>query len=62
MNEMTARTVHQYKLHINEGCVQSTLSIYLSTVRQFIGFCESLDSVPEGTAEKIILPNRDRNR
>lgn len=54
MNDLTARTVHEYKLHIKEGFAQSTLSIYLSTVRQFIEFCESIDGVEEGTSEKIV--------
>jgi len=61
MNDVTARAVHEYKLHIKDGFAQSTLSIYLSTVRQFIKFCESIDGVEGGTAEKIALPDRDRN-
>ena len=61
MNDVTARVVHEYKLHIKDGFAQSTLSIYLSTVRQFIEFCESIDGVAGGTAEKIVLPDRDRN-
>jgi integrase len=44
-----------------DGFAQSTLSIYLSTVRQFIEFCESIEGVAGGTAEKIVLPDRDRN-
>lgn len=61
MNDVTARAVHEYKLHIKDGFAQSTLSIYLSTVRQFIEFCESIDGVEGGTSAKVVLPDRDRN-
>jgi len=61
MNDLTARTIHEYKLHIKDGFEQSTVSIYLSTVRQFVAFCESIDGVPRGVSEQIVLPNRDRN-
>jgi site-specific recombinase XerD len=37
------------------------VSIYLSTVRQFVEFCESIDAVVGGTSQKIVLPDRDRN-
>jgi len=60
MNDVTARTVHEYRLDIREGFQQSTLSIYLSTVRQFIQFCESIDAVEPTVSERIVLPDRDR--
>lgn len=61
MNDVTARTVHEFRLHIKDGFAQSTLSIYLSTVRQFVEFCESVDAVVGGVSDKIVLPDRDRN-
>lgn len=61
MNEVTARTIHKYRLNIADGFAQSTLSIYLSTVRQFMKFCESIDAVAGGTSEKIVLPDRNYN-
>jgi site-specific recombinase XerD len=61
MNEVTARTVHEYQLHIKQGFAQSTLSVYMSTVRLFVEFCESIDAVAGGVANKIVLPDRDRN-
>lgn len=61
MNDVTARTVHEYRLHIKDGFAQSTLSIYLSTVRQFVEFCESIEAVAGGVSDKIVLPDRDRN-
>lgn len=60
MNDVTARSVHEYRLSIRDGFAQSTLSIYLSTIRQFVRFCESIDAVHDGVAEKIVLPDRDR--
>lgn len=61
MNNVTARSIHEYRLNIAEGFAQSTLSIYLSTVRQFVKFCESIDAVAGGTAEKVVLPDRENN-
>lgn len=61
MNDVTARTVHEYHLSIKPEYAQTTLSIYLSTVRQFIRFCESIDAVAPNVAERIILPDRQRN-
>jgi site-specific recombinase XerD len=60
MNDVSARTVHEYQLDIKSGFAQSTLSIYLSTVRQFIQFCEGIDGVTGGVSERIVLPDRDR--
>lgn len=51
MNEVTARTVHEYRLEIGEDYQQSTLSIYLSTIRQFVQFCESLNAVAPNVSE-----------
>jgi len=61
MNDVTARTIHEYQLSIKEGFAQSTLSIYMSTVRQFVAFCESIDGVAGGVSERIVLPDRERN-
>lgn len=61
MNDVSARTVHEYRLDIADELSQSTLSIYISTVRQFVQFCESIDAVAPNTAERIVLPDRERN-
>ena len=45
MNDLTARTVDEYRLEIGEDYQQSTVSIYLSTVRQFVQFCEGMNAV-----------------
>jgi site-specific recombinase XerD len=61
MNELTARTIHEYQLHLKQGISQTTLSIYIGTIRQFVKFCESINGVSGGVSEKIVLPERDRN-
>lgn len=61
MNDVSARTVHEFRLEIAERLSQSTLSIYMSTVRQFVKFCEGIDAVAPNTAERIVLPDRNRN-
>jgi site-specific recombinase XerD len=61
MNDVTARTIHDYRLSIKGEYAQSTLSIYLSTVRQFVAFCESIDAVTPDVSERIVLPDRERN-
>lgn len=61
MNHVTARTIHEYKLDIKEGFARSTLSIYMSTVCQFVEFCESIDAVAGGVSEKVVLPDRENN-
>lgn len=61
MNDLRARTVHEYKLHLKKRLANSTVALHLSTVRQFIRFCESIDGVANGVAEKIELPPKDEN-
>ncbi|WP_226011733.1 tyrosine-type recombinase/integrase [Halomicrobium salinisoli] len=60
MNDVTARTVHEYQLSIKDGFKQSTLSIYLGTIRQFVRFCEGIDAVVPNVSERIVLPDRER--
>lgn len=63
MNSVTARTVHRYHLDKKSGWATSTVSINLSTVRRFVRFCESIDGVAVGVAEKIEVPsNSDSTR
>jgi site-specific recombinase XerD len=61
MNDVTVRTVNEYRLEIGEDYQQSTMSIYLSTVRQFVRFCEGMNAVAPNVSERIVLPDRDRN-
>lgn len=61
MNDVTARTVHEFRLTFASKYAQSTLSVCLSIVRRFIQFCESIDGIEPGVAERIELPNREEN-
>lgn len=61
MNDVTARTIHRYHLSLKGEMANSSVGVYLSTVRQFIRFCESIDGVARGVSEKIDLPSRDEN-
>lgn len=60
MTELTGRTLHEYRLWRQEGIAQTTLSINLSSLRKFIRWCEGIDAVADGLAEKVILPSRSR--
>ncbi|WP_276250334.1 tyrosine-type recombinase/integrase [Haloarcula rara] len=58
MNDMTGRLAEVFKnWRISEGGVNSvTLEQHLRTFRVFIRWCESVDAVEEGIADKIIVP------
>lgn len=61
LNDLRARTVHKYKLHLKKKYASSTVALHLCTVRQFVQFCESIDGVANGVSEKIELPPKDGN-
>lgn len=56
------RALHRYRLWRREdgGLNSVSLKIQLTTLRVFLTFCESIEAVPEGVHEKIILPNLAR--
>lgn len=58
MNDVTGRDLHSYRVHRREvdELKPVTLQGQLSTLRVFLGFCASIDAVPEGLRDKIILP------
>lgn len=58
MNDLTGRDCEQFKnWRITECDVnQLTLENHLRTFRVFVRWCESVDAVTEGTADKIIIP------
>ncbi len=60
MTELTGRTLHEYRLWRQDGIAQTTLSINLSSLRKFIRWCEGIDAVDDGLADKVILPSRNR--
>jgi site-specific recombinase XerD len=58
LNELTSRRVFEYRQWRKEDgdLNQVTLQTQLSTLRVFIRFCESIDAVTEGLAEKMMIP------
>lgn len=58
LNDLTGRDLHGYRVHRREvdNLKPVTLQGQLSTLRVFLEFCASIDAVPEGLHEKILLP------
>lgn len=61
LNELTGRKLHEYRLWRQDGVAQTTLSINLSSLRVFLKWCQSVDGVPDGLYETVILPTRNRS-
>ena len=59
MRDVTARTVHRFRLDIKGEIAQSTLSQRVSTVRRFLQFCSSIEAVDPSVPERIEIPNRN---
>lgn len=58
MRDVTARTVHRFRLYIKGNIAQSTLSQRVSTIRRFLTFCASIDAIDPAVPERIDLPSR----
>lgn len=58
MNDVGGRDLHSYRVARREegGLKPVTLQGQLSTLRVFLGFCASIDAVPEGLRSKVLLP------
>ena len=58
LNELTGRDPHAYRVDRRENGDLAPISLQtqLSTLRVFIGFCASIDAVPDGLRSKILLP------
>lgn len=67
MNDLSGRTIHEYSIHLRnyfsgedgDGPAPMTMQTRLSAVRVFLRFCEDIDAVAEGLADKVELPNLD---
>lgn len=59
MRDVSARTVHRFRLDIKGEIAQSTLSQRVSTVRRFLEFCSSIEAVDPAVPERIEIPNRN---
>ena len=67
LNDLTGRLLHEYRLwRKDDGDLNAvSLRTQLETLRVFIKFCETIDAVPSGLHEKILLPtlsNDDEQR
>lgn len=58
MNDVSGRDLHAYRVHRREEGDLKPVSLQgqLSTLRVFLGFCASIDAVPEGLRSKVMLP------
>jgi site-specific recombinase XerD len=58
LNDLSGRNLHSYRVQRreDEDLKPVTLQGQLSTLRVFLEFCASVDAVPEGLREKILLP------
>jgi len=59
LNDLSGRDLHHYKVHRREedGLKNITLQGQLSTLRQYLDFCESIDAVPTGLHDRVLLPS-----
>ena len=55
-DELTGRVVDDYSQDLNSNLARITVKNHLSTVRDFIDYCERIEASPEGIAEKIDIP------
>jgi len=63
MNDLSGRTLHDYRLwRKDDGNLNAvSLRTQLETLRVFIKFCETVDAVPKGLHEKILLPTLSKD-
>lgn len=59
MRDITARTVHRFRLSISGDVQQNTLAQRIGTVKRFLRFCASIDGVDPDVVERIELPPRE---
>lgn len=67
MNQLSGRDVHEYSIHLRQyfegddgdGPAPMTLQTRLSAVRVFLQFCEDIDAVADGLADKVTVPTVD---
>jgi site-specific recombinase XerD len=59
MNDLSGRDLHTFRVERREdGDLEAvTLRGQLSTLRVFLEFCASIDAVPEGLREKVLIPS-----
>jgi integrase len=58
IREVSARTVHEFRLGIKSELAQNTVAQRVGTVARFLRFCVSIDAVDPSVPERIEVPNR----
>ena len=56
MNDITGSKLQEFKQWKSSDVAKVTVKNHLSTLRQFIEFCEDIDAAPVGVGRKIRLP------
>ncbi|UPV72737.1 site-specific integrase [Halorussus limi] len=56
MNEITGSLLQEFKQWLMGDVAKVTVKNHLSTVRQFVEFCEDINVAPKGVGRKIRLP------
>lgn len=58
LNDFTGRDIHRFRVkrRNEDGLATASMKGQLATLRMFLRFCASIDAVPSGLDEKIILP------
>jgi len=61
LNELTGRDLHRFRTwRSRQDVTTMTLRTNLATLRVFLEFCASIDGVPQGLREKVVLPEVDK--
>lgn len=65
MNVLTARKLHEFRIWRRSSDGKNpnnvTMKTQMDTLRVFIRWCESIDAVEEGLAEKVLSPDLDKH-
>lgn len=59
MRDVTARTVHRFRLHIKDDLSRVTVSGRIGAVRRFLQFTASIDGIDSSVPERVEIPSRD---
>jgi len=61
MNEIDGRMLAEFRTWRAEQVTLITLKRNLWSIKTFVRFCEQINAVPEGTSEKVVIPDTTDN-
>lgn len=62
LNDLSGRDIQRYEAHRqDEGLTTNSLKNELTTIRKYVGFCESIEGVEQGLADKIMVPTPSKH-